>query len=178
MARLRIVAGLSLAMFLVCLVSAPCAFVSGQVFATFTITPNPPIAGQSFTITETSTTNARAFYLFSGFGCNNLAVTHVLSGYTYLGQTGGVLPVTLTVSGVPAGQYSMYESNTGGNCNADFTVDPAPPAPSSYVPPVTIGGTMLPINRYLILLPWLTLVVVLTTVAAYMLTSSRKTKRQ
>jgi len=122
----------------------------GQVWALppFTITPNPPIAGQSFTIAA-ATSDPRSWYLFSGFGCNNLDTTHVLSGYTYLGQTGGVLPTTLTVSGLLAGQYSIYESNTGSSCNLDFTVVPGSTGPPLHsLVPIYASAAFLEHHNY------------------------------
>jgi len=131
-----------------------------QVWATVTFNPNPPIDGQPFTITSNGGLGS-PLSVYGSCGCN---------GGCSIGG-GSVSPTTLTLA---AGQYNVLDSGDG-SCTP-FTVDPAP---SSYIPPVTIGGTILPVNRFLIVLPWITLVVILSTVAAYTLTTSRKsTKRK
>ena len=129
---------------------------------------SPPIAGQPFTITGTFTGGPIAAWdVFSDAGC-----TIIVGANTGLDSTGP--PYTDHITALPAGTYYFYhELDSSANCVA-FTVDPAP---SSYTP-VTIGGTMLPINRLQILLPWLILIVVLSTVAAYTLTASRKTAKR
>ena len=162
--RVRVLAGLSLTVFLVCVLTTV-----GSVWA-FTVNGGtPPIAGQPFTITGTSAGGPiGAWDVFSDAGC-----TIIVGANTGLDSTG---PYTDHITALPAGTYYfLHELDPSADCVA-FTVDPAPTP--SYIPPVTIGGTMLPINRFLILLPWLTLIVILSTVAAYTLTTTRKTTKR
>jgi len=102
--------------------------------------------------------------VYSGPGCGVVVGTNTGS------DPMGAYSHSITL---PAGTYYFLETtDPSADCVA-FTVDPAP-TPSSYTP-VTIGGTMLPINRFLVMLPWLALIFVLSIVAAYTLTISRKT---
>ena len=126
----------------------------------YTISPIQPIAGQPFTIT-------------ASFGPDNVFVGSGCAGGGIFGVFAGPSPGSITLT-LPAGRYA-FGISFEVPCSL-FTVDPAP-TPSSYTP-VTIGGTMLPINRLQILLPWLILIVVLSTVAAYTLTASRKTTKR
>ena len=65
----------------------------------------------------------------------------------------------------------------GGEGCIFFTIDPAPPTPSSYVSPVAIGGTMLPINQLEIIVPWVGLIALLAAVAVWTFIIKRKHTR-
>ena len=163
MGRVLLLTGLSLAVLLVCVLVN-----LGQVWA-LTISPNPPIAGEPFTITNGSSGilgSPDIISFFTGSTCGVLGGT--LIGGSGV-ASGGSFSMTL-----PVGQYSASGILAANPC-LPFTVDP--PAPTSYVP-VTIGGKMLPNNRLQILLPWLSLIAVLGIVAAYTLTTRRKTTKQ
>lgn len=78
----------------------------------YTITPNPPVAGQPFTITANF--GSDTIFVYQGSGCPD--------GHFNV----GVGMVTLTE---PAGQYSfVIEHETVPNC-VNFTVNSAPPIP-------------------------------------------------
>jgi len=160
--RVSIVAGSSLVFFVVFV------FVSvGQVRAQPSppmFNPNPPVAGEPFTVSGATLLGGQSIRLYPRSTCTGSSTSLGISGVI------GVYSFTLTEA---AGSYCFEAEGL-----YPFTVDPAPPTPSSYTP-VTIGGMMLPINRLQILLPWITLILILGTVAAYSLTVGRKsTKRK
>jgi len=98
-------------------------------------------------------------------------------------STGTSCSVTVTGTGAGAasvkGSYAGDGDNNPSSGTFPLTINGASSTspPSSYIP-VTIGGTMLPINRLQVILPWLTLIAALSTLVAYTLTASRKTTKR
>jgi len=130
----------------------------GQVWAPApppTFNPNPPIAGEPFTITS-SGAGGLPLTVYGSCACN---VACVIST--------GPSPFTVTLS--TPGQYHVFDTAT--DVCFVFTVAPAA---TSYTPPATIGGTMLPINQLQIILPWLTLLVILAAVSVWTLAIKRR----
>jgi len=80
----------------------------GQVWATVTFNPNPPVAGQSFTITSSGGPGT-SLSVYGSCGCNGSC-----------GISAGSSPYTLTLA---AGQYNVLDS--GDSSCTSFTVIPA-----------------------------------------------------
>ena len=137
----------------------------GQVWAVQSFNPNPPIAGQSFTISGSCTSAPCVVIVIraSGHGCG--PGTTVASLGPFNGPSGGPGSYIATVPAQPQGSYSTM--TIGGEGCIFFTIDPAPPTPSSYVSPVAIGGTMLPINQLEIIVPWVALFAGLAVMAVW-----------
>lgn len=91
----------------------------GQVWA-LTISPNPPIAGEPFTITNSSATSGDIISVYTGSGCANSNFIPGLGGS--VGPSGSV---SLTLS---AGQYSAQGILAVNGC-VNFTVSPAQSVP-------------------------------------------------
>jgi len=147
----------------------------GQVVAQ-TVVPNSPTAGQPFTVT--------------GFGCGTFAPrctitifhsapflgcpatigspvypsTGVGSGFTGVWST--------TVPGLPAGSYCIVFNNSFTLNYVGFTVNPATTGATQYTP-ITIGGRMLPLNLFQLIIPWFVLIAVLSVVSVWTLVVKR-----
>ena len=111
---------------------------------------------------------------------NSLAPGSVVA--TYSVSVSNLKPnyaVPIATSSLSPGLYCVTPSWLPFFEHIFLTVTAAPASSPAEYPRTTIGGEILPINRLLIVLPWLTLLVVLGIVAASTLTASRKpTKRK
>jgi hypothetical protein len=91
-----------------------------------TITPTSPTAGVPFTITQGIVAGPPVLYILSGFLAPSCVGTVVYGPITM-----GDGHATVTVPGLPAGQYSTYITYDSSGC-VEFTVMPAatpPPIP-------------------------------------------------
>jgi hypothetical protein len=144
----------------------------GSVWAQ-SFNPNPPIAGQSFTISGVcSSAPCVVIVIFqTGLGCGSGVTVATLGPFN--GMTGGPGPYSATVPAQPPGAYSTLTA--GGESCVFFTITPAPPtisSPAEYQSP--IGGEMLAINRVQVILPWVALIILLGTVSIWMLVVKRR----
>ena len=109
-----------------------------QVWA-LTITPNPPIAGQSFTIS--GPTEGGDLLVFADFGCPAggppLVLSAPISAPTY----------AVTVPPQPVGHYSASAPGDPSGC-VDFTVIPAPSSSVTSTVPVYVGDAFLVHKNY------------------------------
>jgi hypothetical protein len=120
-------------------------------------------AGQSFTVVGKLGIAGEEAYVSSGYGCS---VGSIIDGPVF--ATTPTFHYNFLVPGQPAGPYSVFDQDSG--CT-NFNIDPTP---SSHVPPVTIGGTLLPINGLQVLLPWIALITILGTVSVWTLAVKRR----
>ena len=132
----------------------------------------------------------------------NPAVINVQAGATIVVNSGVTLTtfgdIVIAVGGSVINYGTIIDNGGGGivndgvltNCGGTITspggktgnpiVNGGPacaaptPSPAQYVPPVTIGGTMLPINRLQVILPWVILIMLLGTVSVCTLIVKRE----
>ncbi len=82
------------------------------------VNPASPIAGQPFTLT--GPLKLGNVEVFTGSGCTGTVVVSM--------STTTIVSYTVTVSGLPAGQYSVAVEGDSPSC-VNFTVQSAPPIP-------------------------------------------------
>ena len=160
MGRMRALAVLSLVMFVLLI-----AVNVEQVWADTVNSGNPVIAGQPFSISGVSGGGFGSLY--HGSLCDNggsiTAITAVFD------PSAGSF--TDNFPALPAGPYSFSHENDLSGC-VPFSIVPA----SIPEYPLAVGGTMLPVNQVRVVLPWLMLLALLSTVSVWALVIKRKTR--
>jgi hypothetical protein len=127
----------------------------------------PVTAGQPITFTgdiAVPIVATKGIQVYSNSGCTG--------AYTSYDAPLNLGSYSFTLSGgLPAGSYcATVEGDPSGD--VPFTVSPTA-SPSSYVP-VTIGGTLLSINRLQVILPWIILITLLGIVSVWTLIVKRR----
>jgi len=99
---------------------------------TYTFSPDPPVAGQPFTITSSDPFDSIEVY--SGSGCDFVNLI-VLDG------------ASVSVPAQPAGTYSFITSDIGPACPS-FTVIPAPATSLPHAVAMYVGAAFLAHKNY------------------------------
>ena len=118
----------------------------GQVWAQ-SFNPNPPIAGQTFTISGVCGSGPCVVIVIlqTGFGCGNGNTVAILGPFN--GMVGGPGSYTATVPGQLQGTYSTF--TLGGESCVIFTVVPATTTTTSaHTVPVYVGAAYLAHKTY------------------------------